>query len=73
MQIKGEYLNNYKFDNVIVLMSESKDKLQQMILQLQRESQKVSLKMNMKKTKVMFNNYILDHEIRIHDEVKKCV
>ena len=27
----------------------------------------------MKKTKVIFNNYILDHEIRIDDEVIECV
>ena len=54
-------------------MSELKDELQQMILQLHRESQKVGLKMNMKKTKVMFNNYILDHEVEIHDEVTDCV
>ena len=41
-------------------MSESTDELQQIILQLHRESQKVKLKMNMKKTKMMFNNYILE-------------
>ena len=54
-------------------MSESTDQLQQLILQLYKESQKVGLKMNMKKTKVMFNNYILDHEIEIDDEGIECV
>ena len=33
----------------------------------------MGLKMNMKKAKVMFNNYILDHEIRIDVEVMECV
>ena len=28
--------------------------------------------MNVKKTKVMLNNYTLDHEIKIDDEVKEC-
>ena len=48
--MKGEYLNNFRFTDDIVLMSESTDEQQQMILQLHRENQKVSLKMNMNKT-----------------------
>ena len=48
-------------------MSESTDELQHMILHLRRERQKVVLKMNMKKTKVMFI-----HEIEIDDKVKEC-
>ena len=62
-QINGKYLNNLQFTNNIVLLSESTYELQQMILQLHKESQKVGLKMNKKKIKVVFNNYILDHKI----------
>ena len=40
-----------------------------MILQLHKESQKVGLEMHMKKTKVIFNNYILHYEIEIDYEV----
>ena len=57
------------FVDDIVLMSELTDEPQQMILQLHRESQKVSLKMIRKKNLLMFHNYILDHEIKIDDEV----
>ena len=57
IQINREYLNNLRFADYIVLMNELMDELQQMILQLHRESQKVGLKMNIKKTKVMFNNF----------------
>ena len=39
---------------------------------MDRESQKVDTKMNMKKTKVLFNNFIRDHEIKIHDDVIEC-
>ena len=28
--------------------------------------------MNVKKTKLIFKNFIQDHEIKIHDEVMKC-
>ena len=40
IQIKRECLNNLRLANYIVLMSESTDEIQQMILQLHRESQK---------------------------------
>ena len=63
IQINGEYLNNLRFADDIVLMNESTDGLKQIILQLHRGSQKVGLKMNMKITKVVFNNFIQDHEI----------
>ena len=42
-------------------------------MQLHIERQKIGLKRNMKKTKVMFNNCILDHEINIDDELIECV
>ena len=66
------YLNNLKFVFDIVLMNESPYKLQHMILQLDRQSQKLGLKINLKKTKMVFNNYILDHGITI-DEVIEFV
>ena len=40
-------------------MRKSTNELQQMNLWLHRESKKVGLKMNMMKTKVLFNNYII--------------
>ena len=29
--------------------------------------------MNMKERKVMFNSYILDHQIKVEDEIIECV
>ena len=63
-QVSVEYLNNLRPANDVILMNESTDELQQMILLLHRETQKVGLKMNMKNIKVMINNYLLDHEIK---------
>ena len=54
-------------------MSKSTDELERMILQLHRESQKVGLKMFMKKTKMMFNNCLLNSELEIYDEVIEYV
>ena len=39
-----------------------------MILQLHIESQKVGLKMNNGKRKVIINNYPINHEIKVDDE-----
>ena len=43
-------------------MSESTDILHHMILQLHKEKQNMGLIMNIKKTNVMFNNYVLDYK-----------
>ena len=45
-------------------MSKSKDDFA-----VAQKSQQVSFKMKIKETKMMFNNYIQDLEIEIHNEV----
>ncbi len=69
IKIDGEYLNNLKFADDIVLLSESEGNLQKMIENLNRVSLKVGLKMNMKKTKVMFNNQLAGQQIMIGNEI----
>ena len=71
--IEGEYLNNLRFADDIVLFSDSGEDLQDMIEDLGRESLKVGFKMNMKKTKVMFNSFAQPLQIKIGDEVLECV
>ena len=73
IQINGGFLNNLRFSDDIVLVSESTNEAQQMIMLMNRKVQKVVIKMKMKKTKVMIINYKRDHEIRIDDEVIECV
>ena len=68
MKVDGEYLNNLRFADDIVLLSDCEGELQRMIEELHRESLKVGLKMNMKKTKVMFNNQLAGQQIRIGKE-----
>ncbi len=51
LKIDGEYLNNLRFADDIALLSNSGEDLEKMISDLHRESLKVSLKTNMKKTK----------------------
>lgn len=54
-KIDAEYLN-LRFTGDTALLRDSEAKLQIMVVELQRESLQVGLKMNMKKMKLMFNN-----------------
>ena len=61
IKISEEYKTNLRFADDMVLMNELADTLQKMILQLHRGNQKLCFRMNRKKPKVMFNNYIPGH------------
>ena len=73
ININGEYLNNLRFADDIVLFSESWEELQKMIEDLNRESRNVGLKMNMSKTKIMFNENAERQQIRVMDEPLEIV
>ena len=64
VRINGEYLSNLRFADDIVLFSNNGDELQQMIEDLNRESVRIGLKMNMQKTKIMFNSLAREQEFR---------
>ena len=51
-----------------MLISEKGEELQQMIEELHRESRRVGLSMNMKKTKVMFNDHAQKQQINIMNQ-----
>ena len=73
IKIGDEYLNNLRFADDIVLFSESVYELQLLINELNTESLKVGLKMNKKKTKVMYNNQVQVEQIQVQDEVLEVV
>ncbi|XP_069989510.1 uncharacterized protein [Penaeus vannamei] len=57
----------------IVLLSESADEMQQLLNDLNRGSLKVGLKMNKKKTKVMFNSRDPSEQILVQGEALEVV
>ena len=59
ININGERLSNLRFADDIVLTSEDPEEMKEMLEQIRTESLKVGLKMNIKKTKVMFNGNVL--------------
>ena len=68
INIDGEYLNNLRFADDIELATEKNEDLQNMLSDLNKESNKVGLKMNKGKTKVMFNDKANKGTIRIDEE-----
>ncbi len=57
ININGEKLSNLRFADDIGLLSHSLIELQDMINELQKESEKIVLKANMEKTKIINNSY----------------
>ncbi|PZC78089.1 hypothetical protein B5X24_HaOG202624 [Helicoverpa armigera] len=55
LNINGENLTHLRFADDIIILARSKDQLQYMITDLDRESRKVGLTMNTSKTKAMTN------------------
>lgn len=71
MRINGSYLNNLRFADDIVLISDSSESLEQMLVELNRESNRVGLELNKAKTKVMTNSS--KNEIRVGNETIEYV
>ena len=63
VNIDGERLNPLRFADDIVLLTEDGQDLEEMMNDLNAESNKVGLKINMKKTKVMFNSFTEEQKI----------
>src|ERR1700742_812031 len=68
ININGKFLNHLHFADDIILIAANLDQLQTMMNQLQQESSKIGLKMNLSKTKVMAN---IDDDavIKVGDDV----
>jgi endonuclease/exonuclease/phosphatase family metal-dependent hydrolase len=70
--INGERLNHLRFADDIVLISNSCEEAEEMLNGINTESRKLGMKMNMKKTKVMYNEYVNSKPVYIGiDEVEK--
>jgi endonuclease/exonuclease/phosphatase family metal-dependent hydrolase len=66
LRINGEYLSHLRFADDIVLISRNPRELQSMISELNDESSKLGMKMNMKKTKAMFNRFTDRTQIHVN-------
>jgi hypothetical protein len=68
INVNGKYLSHLRFADDIVLIAVDLDQAQAMLQQLNEESSKIGLKMNLSKTKIM-TNIDDDRDIKIGDTV----
>ena len=68
IKINGEYLHHLRFADDIVLFASSAEELQTRMEELSNESSKIGLKMNLSKTKVMYNQHAAKKEVKINGE-----
>lgn len=72
LKVNGEKISHLRFADDIVLMSSNADELQEMLSQLNEESMKLGMKMNMKKIKVMFNKFTRETVVQLNTtEIEK--
>jgi len=53
IKIAGRNTNNLRYANDTTLMAESKEELKSLLMKVKEESEKVGLKLNIQKTKIM--------------------
>ena len=56
-------INNFKYADDTTLMAESEEELKSLLMKVKEESEKVGLKFNIQKTKIMASNSITSWEI----------
>ena len=59
----GRNINNIRYADNTTLMPESKEKLKSLLVKVKEESEKVGLKLNIQKTKIMASGPITSWEI----------
>ena len=57
-KIAGRNINNLRYADDTMLMSESQEELKNLLLNVKEESEKASLKLNIQKTKIMASSSI---------------
>ena len=63
IKIAGRNINNLRYANDITLMAESEEELKSLLMKVKEESDKVGLKLNIQKMKIMFSGPITSCEI----------
>ena len=66
IKIAGRNINNLRYADDTTLMAESEEELKSLLMKLKEESEKVDLKLNIQKTKIMasspITSWLIDEE-----------
>ena len=67
----GRNINNLRYADDTTFMAESEEKLKNLLMKVKEESEKVGLKLNIQKTKIMASGLITSWQI--YREIKETV
>ena len=65
IKIAGKNINNLRYADDTILMAESKEELKSLLMKMKQESEKVGLKVNIQKIKIMASSPITSWQIDI--------
>ena len=63
IKIAGRSINNLRYADDTTLMAESEEELKSLLMKVKEESEKVGLKLNIQKTKIMASSPIISWQI----------
>ena len=63
IKIAGRNINNLRYTDDTTLMAESEEELKSLLMKVKEESEKVGLKLNIQKTKIMASGPVTSWEI----------
>ena len=63
IKIAGRNINNLRYADDTTLMAESEEELKSLLMKVKEESEKVGLKLNIQKTKIMASGPIISWQI----------
>ena len=63
IKISGRHINNLRYADDTTLTAESKEELKRLLMKVKEESDKVGLKLNIQKTKIMASGPITSWQI----------
>ena len=64
IKIAGRNINNFRYADDTTLLAESEEELKSLLMKVKEESEKVGLKPNIQKTKIMASGPITSWEVR---------
>ena len=63
IKIARRNINNFRYADDTIVMAESEEELKSLLMKVKEESEKVGLKLNIQKTKIMASGSITSQEI----------
>ena len=64
IKIAGRNINNLRYADDTTLMAESKEEIKSLLMKMKEKSEKVGLKLNIQKTKIMASGPITSWQIK---------